>query len=218
MVQQTQPLLIWMICSFVSATRMSLSMFSSPNSFSMTAIFWPCDSVSTRLSSVVLPLPRKPVRMVAGIRPWLMVLASLVTDRVISGSQTVFQALHPVKRAAEVFSASRDFRHRHVSDPQPSRFVRAGAGPSPQDPPDESEKRSLFERLIEFLSRGPDSKAELIRTLADAEQRELIEPESRLMLEGVLRMADMSAGDVMVAAPRMDLLDIDAPYDELLKG
>ena len=64
---------------------------------------------------------------------------------------------------------------------------------------------------------GPTSKAELIKTLADAEQRELIEPESRLMLEGVLRMADMSAGDVMVAAPRMDLLDIAADYDELLR-
>ena len=68
MVQQTQPLLIWMICSCVSATRISLSMFSSPNSFSITAIFWPCVSVSTRLSSVVLPEPRKPVRMVAGMR------------------------------------------------------------------------------------------------------------------------------------------------------
>src|SRR5207253_3258182 len=43
-----------------------------------------------------------------------------------------------------------------------------------------------------------------------------IAPESRMMLEGVIRMADMIAGDVMVAAPRMDLLDIDAPYDELL--
>ena len=36
------------------------------------------------------------------------------------------------------------------------------------------------------------------------------------MLEGVIRMADMTAGDVMVAAPRMDLIPIDAPYDELL--
>jgi magnesium and cobalt transporter len=78
------------------------------------------------------------------------------------------------------------------------------------------DKRSLFERLVDFISPGPDSRAELIATLADAEQRELIEPESRQMLEGVLRMADLSAGDVMVAAPRMDLLDIDAPYDELL--
>jgi magnesium and cobalt transporter len=77
-------------------------------------------------------------------------------------------------------------------------------------------KRSFFERLVEFLSPGPDSKDELMETLADAEQRELIAPESRVMLEGVLRMAEMSAGDVMVAAPRIDSLDIDAPYDELL--
>ena len=73
-----------------------------------------------------------------------------------------------------------------------------------------------MQRLIEFLSPGPDSKDELIETLADAEDRELIEPESRVMLEGVLRMADMTAGDVMVATRRMDQLDIDAPYDELL--
>jgi len=96
-----------------------------------------------------------------------------------------------------------------VSDPHPPRSARAGAAAS-------ADKRSFFERLIEFLSPGPDSKAELIKTLADAEQRELIEPESRLMLEGVLRMADMTAGDVMVAAPRMDLLDIEAEYEALL--
>ncbi|HMO48207.1 MAG TPA: transporter associated domain-containing protein [Rubrivivax sp.] len=93
-----------------------------------------------------------------------------------------------------------------MPDPQPSRQ------PQPAE-----DKRSLFERLVEFISPGPDSRAELIATLADAEQRELIEPESRQMLEGVLHMADLSAGDVMVAAPRMDLLDIDAPYDELLR-
>ena len=73
-----------------------------------------------------------------------------------------------------------------------------------------------MQRLIEFLSPGPDSKDELIETLAEAEDRELIEPESRVMLEGVLRMADMTAGDVMVAAPRMDLLDIGAVYEDLL--
>ena len=79
-----------------------------------------------------------------------------------------------------------------------------------------ADKRSFFERLVEFISPGPDSKAELIRTLASAEDRELIEPESRLMLEGVLRMADMTAGDVMVPTLRMDMLDISAGYDEVL--
>jgi len=97
-----------------------------------------------------------------------------------------------------------------VSDPQTGRPGRS------QRASPEVDKRTLFERLVEFLSPGPDSRAELIETLADAEQRSLIEPESRAMLEGVLRMADMTAGDVMVAAPRMDLLAIDAPYDELL--
>jgi len=97
-----------------------------------------------------------------------------------------------------------------VSDPQSGRPGRSSRAPA------EVDKRTLFERLVEFLSPGPDSRAELIETLADAEQRSLIEPESRAMLEGVLRMADMTAGDVMVAAPRMDLLAIDAPYDELL--
>jgi magnesium and cobalt transporter len=100
-----------------------------------------------------------------------------------------------------------------VSDPQPSRPPRGTHGGHAHE---RADKRTLFERLVEFISPGPDSTDELIETLADAEQRELIEPQSRAMLEGVIRMADMVAGDVMVAAPRMDLLDIDAPYDELL--
>ncbi len=102
-----------------------------------------------------------------------------------------------------------------LSDPQPPRSARA-ASLRGADSGKHHDKRSLFERVVEFISPGPDSKDELIESLAEAEQRELIEPESRAMLEGVIRMADMTAGDVMVAAPRMDLLDIDAPYDELL--
>jgi magnesium and cobalt transporter len=98
-----------------------------------------------------------------------------------------------------------------MSDPHPSRPSR---GFDKNAPP--ADKRGLFERLIEFVSPGPDSRAELIETLADAENRELIAPESRMMLEGVIRMADLTAGDVMVAAPRMDLLDIESPYDDLL--
>ena len=79
-----------------------------------------------------------------------------------------------------------------------------------------AEKRPLLRKLLDLVVPGPDSRDQLMESLADAEHKELIEPESRMMLEGVIRMADMTAGDVMVAAPRMDLLDIDAPYDELL--
>ena len=78
------------------------------------------------------------------------------------------------------------------------------------------DKRGFFQKLAEFINPGPDSRDELIETLAEAEDNDIIGADSRVMLEGVLRMADMTAGDVMVAAPRMDLVNIDAPYEDLL--
>jgi len=100
-----------------------------------------------------------------------------------------------------------------MSEPHPGHHGRSRA--ADRQPP-RAERRNLFQRLVELMTPGPDSRDQLIESLADAENREVIAPESRMMLEGVIRMADMIAGDAMVAAPRMDLLDIDAPYDELL--
>ena len=91
-----------------------------------------------------------------------------------------------------------------MSDPHPARAK------------EREDKRSFLQKLAEFIHPGPDSTDELIETLADAEDNHIIDNDSRQMLEGVIRMADMTAGDVMVAAPRMDLLDIDAPFDALL--
>mgnify|MGYP006151184611 FL=1 len=91
-----------------------------------------------------------------------------------------------------------------MSDPHPARQA------------ERQDKRSFLQKLAEFIHPGPDSTDELIETLAEAEDNHIINAESRLMLEGVIRMADMTAGDVMVAAPRMDLLDIEDPFDQLL--
>lgn len=92
-----------------------------------------------------------------------------------------------------------------MSDPHPARSAH-----------EKQDKRTFLQKVAEFIHPGPDSKAELIETLADAEDNDIIGPESRVMLEGVIRMAELTAGDVMVAAPRMDLVNIDAPYDEIL--
>lgn len=78
------------------------------------------------------------------------------------------------------------------------------------------DKRSLLQKIAEFIHPGPDSKDELIDTLVEAEDNQIINNDSRVMLEGVIRIADMTAADVMVAAPRMDVLDIEAPFQELL--
>jgi len=91
-----------------------------------------------------------------------------------------------------------------VSDPHPARF------------PEKEDKRTFLQKVVEFIHPGPDSSDELIAILASAEDNQVIRSESRVMLERVIRMADMTVGDVMVAAPRMDTLNIDAPFDELL--
>lgn len=88
--------------------------------------------------------------------------------------------------------------------------------PYPARTPEKEDKRTFLRKLAEFIHPGPDSTAELIETLVEAEGNKVIGAESRYMLEGVLRMAEMTAGDVMVSAPRMDLVNIDAPFEELL--
>ena len=93
-----------------------------------------------------------------------------------------------------------------MSDPQPARL------------PEREDKRTFLQKLAEFIHPGPDSTDELIETLAEAEENHIIGAESRAMLEGVIRMADMTAGDVMVPATRMDLVNIDEPYDSMLSG
>jgi magnesium and cobalt transporter len=92
-----------------------------------------------------------------------------------------------------------------VSDPHPARAAH-----------EKQDKRTFLQKVAEFIHPGPDSTAELIETLADAEDNDIIGAESRVMLEGVIRMAELTAGDVMVAAPRMDLINIDAPYEDIL--
>ena len=91
-----------------------------------------------------------------------------------------------------------------MSDPHPPRW------------PEKEDKRSFLQKVVEFIHPGPDSSEELIKTLAEAEDNEVIGAESRVMLERVIRMAHMTAGEVMVAAPRMDMVNIDAPFEDLL--
>ena len=91
-----------------------------------------------------------------------------------------------------------------MSDPHPARQT------------DKEDKRTFLRKIAEFIHPGPDSTAELIETLVDAEDNKIIGAESRAMLEGVIRMADMTAGEVMVAATRMDLINIQAPMDSLI--
>ena len=88
--------------------------------------------------------------------------------------------------------------------------------PYPASLPDREDKRTFLQKLAEFIHPGPDSTDELIEALADAQDNKIIGAESLKMLEGVIRMADMTAGEVMVPATQMGLINIADPYDVLM--
>jgi len=81
-------------------------------------------------------------------------------------------------------------------------------------------KRTVFGRWLKTVQNiysGIKSKKEFIELIDTVEKSEIIGYESRVMLEGVLNISDMSAGDIMVPSARMDMLDITMSMDQLLE-
>jgi magnesium and cobalt transporter len=91
-----------------------------------------------------------------------------------------------------------------------------------QEPPsstkttDNRHNRSLFERLSALISPEPESRAELLETLHEAHERKLIDADALSMIEGVFKMAELSAGDIMIPRPQVDVVDISQPVSEWL--
>jgi magnesium and cobalt transporter len=89
--------------------------------------------------------------------------------------------------------------------------------PDPANPQPSSSKLGGWLKFIQTIFSGLQSKEELLELIETAEKNKYIGPESRVMLEGVLNISEMRAGDIMVPAPRMDMLDIAMNMDELLE-
>jgi magnesium and cobalt transporter len=69
-------------------------------------------------------------------------------------------------------------------------------------------RRSLLERLSTLLLRAPDDREQLLTLLRGAHERELLDDDALSMIEGVLQVAELCAGDIMVPRARMDVIDI----------
>ena len=74
--------------------------------------------------------------------------------------------------------------------------------------------RSLFERLTALISPEPENRAELLEILHEAHERNLIDADALSMIEGVFQVSDLSARDIMVPRPQMNVIDLTKPIDE----
>ena len=90
-----------------------------------------------------------------------------------------------------------------------------------QEPPsskstDSKTNRSLFERLSALISPEPENRAELLEILHEAHERNLIDADALSMIEGVFKMGELTAGDIMIPRPQVDVVDISQPVSQWL--
>lgn len=76
-------------------------------------------------------------------------------------------------------------------------------------------KRGLFSRLADMLSHAPENRDELRDVLVDANRKGIIDSETLVMIDGAVRLADMTAADAMMPVSRVDMIDINQPLNEI---
>jgi magnesium and cobalt transporter len=79
-----------------------------------------------------------------------------------------------------------------------------------------SSKKSIWNKIIQIFTGEPKNKEELVEVLNDAEDRDLIKPETKQMIEAVLEVSDMRVRDIMVPRSQMVTLDINDPLEQSL--
>ncbi|MBI3773494.1 MAG: HlyC/CorC family transporter [Gammaproteobacteria bacterium] len=76
--------------------------------------------------------------------------------------------------------------------------------------------RSWLERLSQVLSGEPKDREDLVELLRDAQQRNLLDVDALLMIEGVMQVSEMQVRDIMVPRSQMIVLEQDSSLDEWL--
>ena len=75
-----------------------------------------------------------------------------------------------------------------------------------------SSNKSILDKIVQVFTGEPRNKEELVDVLNDAEDRELINPEIKQMIEGVLEVSDMRVRDIMIPRSQMVTLDINDDF------
>jgi len=79
-----------------------------------------------------------------------------------------------------------------------------------------SDKKSLLDKIIQIFRPEPRNKNDLVNVLTDAQSRELINHETKQMIEGVLDVSEMRVRDIMIPRSQMVTIDRNQKLDEFL--
>lgn len=86
---------------------------------------------------------------------------------------------------------------------------------SPLQVPGKKE-RGLLERLSSLLLREPEDREQLLEVLQQAHERNLLDADALSMIEGVMQVSDLAAGDIMVPRAQMDAINAEDSIDQIV--
>jgi magnesium and cobalt transporter len=79
-----------------------------------------------------------------------------------------------------------------------------------------SSGKSWLDKLKNSISGEPRSKEELVSVITDAEQNDIIDPQTREMIEGVIGVNEMRVRDIMIPRAQMTTIDVEQKVEEFL--
>ena len=80
----------------------------------------------------------------------------------------------------------------------------------------DSARTSLLDRLSALVLREPTDRANLVRLLRSAFQRNLLDADALSIVEGALTVSEMQVRDIMIPRAQMDVIDINEPVDQFM--
>ena len=79
-----------------------------------------------------------------------------------------------------------------------------------------SSSKGWFEKILHPFNGEPKNKEDLQEVINEAQAREVIDPQTREMIEGVIGVHDMRVREIMIPRAQMITIDIDQSVEEFL--
>ena len=79
-----------------------------------------------------------------------------------------------------------------------------------------SSGKSWLDKLKLSISGEPKSKEELVEVISEAERSEMIDPQTREMIEGVIGVNEMRVRDIMIPRAQMTTIDVEQDVEAFL--
>ncbi|PSW59800.1 magnesium/cobalt transporter CorC [Photobacterium kishitanii] len=77
-------------------------------------------------------------------------------------------------------------------------------------------RKSFFERIGQLFQGDPQNREELVEVFRDSEENDLIDHDTRDMLEGVMEIAEMRVRDIMIPRSQMTTVERSQKLEDLI--